>query len=159
MEKISVIGVDPCLIPEEKFNPEVLPPVEATDLLSYLVLDTSFYTKQQFKSFRSLNAYNQMVSGFITSVQDCIIANKFLVPAKVRHSQWMNDPPIPVWIICSEDGTVISCAHCIGCMAGLGECCSHVACVLFYIEVWTRLHAKLACTLLRSSAPGSCQRL
>ena len=49
MEKISVIGVDPCLIPEEKFNPEVLPPVEATDLLSYLVLDTSFYTKQQFK--------------------------------------------------------------------------------------------------------------
>ena len=58
MEKISVIGVDPCLIPEEKFNPEVLPPVEATDLLSYLVLDSSFYTKQQFKSFRSLNAYN-----------------------------------------------------------------------------------------------------
>ena len=47
MEKISVIGIDPRLIPEEKFNPEVLPPVEATDLLSYLVLDTSFYTKQQ----------------------------------------------------------------------------------------------------------------
>ena len=57
----------------------------------------------------------------------------------------MNDPPIPVWIICSKDGTVI-CAHCIGCMAGLGECCSHVASVLFYIEVWTRLHGKLACT-------------
>ena len=54
MEKISVTGVHPCLIPEEKFDPEVLPPVEATDLLSYLVLDTSFYTKQQFKSFRSL---------------------------------------------------------------------------------------------------------
>ena len=44
--KNLVIGVDSCLIPEEKFNPEVLPPVEATDLLSYLVLDTSFYTKQ-----------------------------------------------------------------------------------------------------------------
>ena len=37
MEKISIIGIGPCLIPEEKFNPEVLPPVEATDLLSYLV--------------------------------------------------------------------------------------------------------------------------
>ena len=45
MEKISVIGVDPCLILEEKFTPDVLRPVEATDLLSYLVLDTSFYTK------------------------------------------------------------------------------------------------------------------
>ena len=53
-----MIGVDPCLISEEKFNPELLPPVEATDLLSYLVLDTSFYTKQQFKSVRSLRAYN-----------------------------------------------------------------------------------------------------
>ena len=100
-----------------------------------------------------------MVSGFITSVQGCIIAKKFLVRAKgkVRHSQRKNDPPIPVWIICSKDGTEI-CAHCIGCMAGLGECCSHVASVLFYIEVWTRLDGKLA-SALRSSAPGSCQRM
>ena len=148
MEKISVIGVYPCLIPEEKFNLEVLQPVEATDLLSYLVLNASFYTKQQFKSFRSLKAYNQMVSGFITSVQGCIIAKKFLVRSKVRHSQRMNDPPIPVWIICSKDGIVI-CAHCIGCMTRLGECSSHVASVLFYIEIWTRLQRKLASTQVK----------
>ena len=68
IEKISVIGLDPFLIPQEKCTPECLPPVESCDLLSYLVLDTSFYTKEQFKNFRSLFAYNQMVSGFITSV-------------------------------------------------------------------------------------------
>ena len=34
-------------------------------------------------------------------------------------------------------------------MAGLGECCFHVASVLFYIEVWTRLHGKLACTQVK----------
>ena len=36
-------------------------------------------------------------------------------------------------------------AHCKGCMAGLGECCSHIACVLFYLEVWARQNGKLAC--------------
>ena len=106
MEKISVIGVDPCLIPEEKFNPEVLPPVEGTNLLPYLVLDTSFYTKQQFKSFRSL---------MHTSRWFLVLLPVF--KAKVRHSQRMNDLPIPVWIISGKDSTVI-CAYCIGCMYG-----------------------------------------
>ena len=62
-------------------------PVEAADLLSFLVLETSYYTKDQFKAFKSLQAYNQMVSGFITSVQGHIIANKHVVVAKVRHSE------------------------------------------------------------------------
>ena len=49
----------------------------------------------------------------------------------------MNNSPVPLWIITEKDGTII-CAHCVGCMAGLGECCSHIASVLFYLEVWTR---------------------
>ena len=81
-----------------------LPPIEATGLLSYLVLDTSYYTAQQFKTFKSLEAYNQMVSGFITSVQGKV-AGKYV--AKVRHSQRMNDPPIPVWVISSQEGTTV----------------------------------------------------
>ena len=63
LEKIAVIGIDPLWIPKQKFDPECLPPVKASDLLSYLVLDTSFYTNAQFKAFRSLQAYNQMVPG------------------------------------------------------------------------------------------------
>ena len=62
LEKISVIGVDPATLPSEQFLPQCLPPIEETDLLSYLVLDTSFYTKQQFKAYKSLEAFNQMVS-------------------------------------------------------------------------------------------------
>ena len=54
-------------------------PVEATDLLSYLVLDTSYYTKTQFKAFRSLQAYNHMVSGFMTSVQGKVVNGKRFV--------------------------------------------------------------------------------
>ena len=74
LEKISVIGIDPVLIEGKHFEADCLPPVESTDLLFFLVLETSFYTQQQFKAFRSLEAYNQMVSGFIASVQGHIIA-------------------------------------------------------------------------------------
>ena len=76
VEKISEVGVDPLLIPDHKFDPECFPPIEASDLLSYLVLDTSYYTNKQFKAFRSLQAYNQMVSGFISSVQGTVLQKK-----------------------------------------------------------------------------------
>ena len=74
LQKISSIGVDPALIEGKHFEPvkcqaDCLPPVESIDLVFYLVLETSFYTQQQFKAFRSLQAYNQMVSEFIASVQ------------------------------------------------------------------------------------------
>ena len=148
IEKIEVIGIDPATLWNAKLDPECLPPIEASDLLSYLVLDTSYYTAKQFKAYKSLEAYNQMVSGFITSVQGKMITEKYVVLAKVRHSQRMNDPPIPIWIIASQEGTIIS-AHCMGCKAGLAETCSHVASVMFYIEAWTRINGKLACTQVK----------
>ena len=88
LQKMSSIGVDPALI-EGKLThrtrqPDCLPPVKSIDLLFYLVLETSFYAQQQFKAFRSLQAYNQMISGFIASVQGHILAYKFVVLAKVR---------------------------------------------------------------------------
>ena len=76
LQKISSIGVDPVLIEGKRFEPDCLPPVESTDLLFHLALETSFYTQQQFKAFCSLQAYNQIVSGCITSVQGHILADK-----------------------------------------------------------------------------------
>ena len=58
IKKISDIQIDPLLIPASKLSLECIPLVECIDLLSYLVLDTSFYTNAQFKAFRSLQAYN-----------------------------------------------------------------------------------------------------
>lgn len=43
LQKISVVGVDPASIPSDQFDPECLPPIEATDLPTYLVLETSYY--------------------------------------------------------------------------------------------------------------------
>ena len=92
--------------------------MEATDLLSYLVLETSFYTEQKFKAYKSLEAYNFIVSGFITSVQGCVVHEKYIVTGKVRQSPRMNDPLILIWVIAVKDGTVNS-AHCLGCKAGM----------------------------------------
>ena len=148
VEKIAEIGVDPVTIPDQQFDTECLPPIEAMDLLSYLVLETSFYTKEQFKAYKSLEAYNFVVSGFLSGIQGCVVAGKHVVTGKVRHSQRMNDPLISVWVVAEKDGTVKS-AHCLGCKAGLSETCSHVASVLFYIEAWTRIRGKLACTQVK----------
>ena len=67
LRKISVVGIDPASIPGEHLDPGILPPVEQSDLFSYLVLQTSYYTNDQFKSYKSLEAYNQVVSGFVAS--------------------------------------------------------------------------------------------
>ena len=128
LDKISVIGVDPLVIPQQKLSSDCLPPVEACDLLSYLVLETSFYTNSQLKNFRSLETYHQLVSGFITSILGQIICDKHVFVAKVKR---MNDPRARTALIANKDGTIIS-AHCAGCIAGLGECCSHVAELFLY---------------------------
>ena len=142
LQKISAIGVDPAVIcAGANLDTECLPPIESMDIFSYLVLETSFYTKEQFKNFKSLEAHKWLTSGFVISVQGCVIAEKFVVLGKVKHSQRMNDPAISTWIIASKEGTVLS-AHCMDCKAGLGECCSHVASILFYIEAWASIHEK-----------------
>ena len=40
-----------------------------------------------------------MVSGFVASVNGKEIADKYVVVAKVRHSQSMRDPLLNIWII------------------------------------------------------------
>ena len=91
-----------------------------------------------------------MVSGFVTAVQDKIIAGKHVVVRKVDHSQGMNDPLVNIRVITESDATILA-AHCLGCKAGLAESCSHIASVLFYIEAWIRINGKLACTQVRCS--------
>ena len=63
----------------------------------------------------------------------CIINKRYVVLAKVRHSQRMNDPLVQLWIITNEEATIMS-AHCTRCMTGLGECCSHIPSVLFIFK-------------------------
>ena len=91
-----------------------------------------------------------MVSGFIASIlQGHIIANKFVVLTKVRHSQRMNDSLIPIWIITEREGDLIRSL--LGCKAGLAKSCSHTASVLFYLEAWMKINGKLSCMQVKCS--------
>jgi len=84
-EKIDLIGgVDPFLgnvTAGELFDG--YPPVEDCDLVSYLVLRTSFITMSQYKARKGLDAYNQFVSGWIKEVKIRKISDKFLTCGRV----------------------------------------------------------------------------
>ena len=47
-EKISCVGIDLILIPDKAYDPDCLPRVESMDLLSFLVLETNYYSKELF---------------------------------------------------------------------------------------------------------------
>lgn len=78
-EKLSAIcGVDPFTLQAGKRSgpleaAESLPQVDATDLVSYLVLQTNFVTVKQFKSHKSLEAYNQFVSGWVKEINSWML--------------------------------------------------------------------------------------
>ena len=80
------MGIDPTTLIIAKLDPQCLPNIEATDHLCYLGINMSYYTKKQFKAFKSLEVYNQMFLGFISNVQGKVMDEKFLVIRKVRHS-------------------------------------------------------------------------
>ena len=47
LQKIEKISTDPLNIPDDELDPECLPPKEQSDLFSFLVLETSYYTNDQ----------------------------------------------------------------------------------------------------------------
>ena len=67
-EKLKIIGErDPFLIPKSEWsqNTDDFPAVTSPDIVSYLLHATSLYTLQDFQAYKSLEAYNQFVSGWI----------------------------------------------------------------------------------------------
>ncbi|KAL2098424.1 hypothetical protein ACEWY4_007631 [Coilia grayii] len=65
---------------------------------------------------------------------------------KLRHHDWKGIPsPLKPWVVVRNDGVVLG-AHC-NCTAGLGESCSHVSAVLFFIwEKNDSRHQEISCT-------------
>ena len=56
----------------------------------------------------------------------------------------MNETTLSCWAVLEENGE-ICCAHC-NCMAGLGETCTRVAAMLFYLEAVVRRKVTRTCT-------------
>lgn len=56
----------------------------------------------------------------------------------------MREKNLRTWLIILQDGS-ISSAHC-SCMAGLGEVCSHVAAIAFFLHFRHTSEEELSCT-------------
>ena len=77
LEKMSCVGIDPVLIPDETYDPV---PASCRIHGFTVVFDKSYYSKDQFKAYRSFQTYNQLlVSGFVSSVKGQKIGNKYSV--------------------------------------------------------------------------------
>ena len=100
LKKILKIGVDPALLVGNPSNLTVFRRLNGLIYFAIWFRRPAFTRKNNWKPFAvRLVAYNQMVSGIVYNVQGHIIANKFVVLAKVRHSQRMNEALIQI-IVC-----------------------------------------------------------
>ena len=133
-------------------DPVNFPSVTYIDMVNYFVLGQSpFYTMKDFKNYRSLESYDRFVSGWVRKVEtykyiycDTKPMAYYVVRGKVNHIQRLSETPLQAWFICGEEGTIIT-AHC-NCMAGLGETCSHLASIMFFVEAAVRLRDKQTVT-------------
>ena len=92
LEKTSILeGIDPYEIVSgaDFVTTCEFPPVESSDIVSYLVLQTSFISAQQFKARKSLEAFNQFISGWIKDVKAWKIHGKCVVTGKVSYTCWV----------------------------------------------------------------------
>ena len=121
-------------------------------MVNYFAFGQSpFYTMKDFKNYRSLVSYDRFVSGWVRNVEtykyifcDTKSMTYYVVHGRVNHSQRLSESPLQAWFICGEEGNVIT-AHC-NCMAGLGETCSHLAAMMFFVEAAVRLKDKKTVT-------------
>ncbi|CAN8002810.1 unnamed protein product [Ixodes hexagonus] len=141
-------GVDPLVWKEHEMvqDASAFPKVQFTNIKDYLVHATSFLSRDQLKAYKSLEAHNYLTSGWVQEPFVKVLSEGVLVVGKVRphNPSSIRDALLRPWPLLKPDGEV-QMAHCT-CMAGLGEACSHVGAVLFFMEAVVRRRNDQACT-------------
>lgn len=69
-EKVNLCGFDPYTQKKLDFSDDLalLPKIEYPDIVNYLVLQTSWATNSQMKAYKSTDAYNFFVSGWVNTL-------------------------------------------------------------------------------------------
>ena len=114
------------------------------DITVYLLHTTSFVTLEEVKNYISLQSYKYFTAGWVIQHKWKPYKDVCCVIGKVNHSFSLSSPPLKPWVIINKNGTVV-CGHCT-CMAGLGETCSHVSALLYWIEYKVRRRDEVSST-------------
>ncbi|XP_023311884.1 uncharacterized protein LOC111692233 [Anoplophora glabripennis] len=96
-----------------------MPPISNMDIVSYLVLTHSYYSREQMKAYKSLQAYKYFAAGFVDKVGIKPINDYVLLVGKVQHSMKAREPKLRVWVIAERHGGICT-AHCSA-WQGLGR--------------------------------------
>ena len=96
------------------------------------------------KNYRSLQSYKYFTAGWVVEHKWKLFTDCCLVVGRVNHSYTLSSPALQPWAIIRSSGAV-ACGHCT-CMAGLGETCSHIGALLYYIEYQVRRYAETSST-------------
>ena len=128
------------------------PRVEYPDIYNFLVKSPSVHTGESLKAYKSLDAYNYYVNGWVGNITvfevPCSI-DTYVVLGRVRYSQKVSTTLLKPWLAVKMDGVILF-GHCT-CMAGLGEACSHIAALLFALEANTQCQKRTSCISLPCS--------
>ncbi|XP_074039917.1 uncharacterized protein isoform X1 [Leptinotarsa decemlineata] len=153
VEKVKDLNCDPNTLAEGSFDNglDYVPPITSMEIICYLVLTHSFYTKEQMRAYKSLNAFKYFEAGFVENVGFQLINDYVLIAGTVKHSMKARESKLRVWIVSQKDGAICT-AHCT-CMAGLGEVCSHIAAVLYAVEHANSVKNNLSCTDVKAAWP------
>ncbi|XP_053404526.1 uncharacterized protein LOC123534786 [Mercenaria mercenaria] len=148
-----------CMLPdlyllksEWKDDPTLWPDIEYYDIWNYLIETPGSYTRESLKAYKSLDAYRFVISGHVQVIEYHDIGDNVpycAVRAKVTPSQRITEKPHLPWAYLNKKTASVFCAHCT-CQAGLGEVCSHVAALLFKMEIGVKLG--LTCQSVTSDA-------
>ena len=98
-DKLAILGgiADPYLsmeLDQENVDWQDWPEVEYPDIFNYLINTPSPYTMKELKAYKSLEGYRQFIDGWVSNINVSILSSdKFLVTARVKHSQRLCIPP------------------------------------------------------------------
>jgi len=84
LDKLAIIdGIDPMYDGTFGEPSDETTPVDACDLLPYLVVQTSFVTAKQFKARKGLETYNQFIFGWVKELSTRKVSEKYVVSGRV----------------------------------------------------------------------------
>ena len=96
-----------------------------------------------------MQSYKYFTSGWVIEHKWKTYNDVSLITGKVNHSYSVSSTPMQPWVIAKHNGAVV-CGHCT-CMAGLGETCSHIGALLYWVEYQVHKRSEISSTSLTNS--------